>query len=239
MSTNASRLSRSVEHQSKKQLYIFFLGSIIVIILFAVFSTWILDFIGTHMIRDESENESTSNRQLEVVAPPIFSSIPRASSTGTITLSGNVVSPNGTVEILVNNKKAATQKIESDTTFTIKNIKLSEGENTIKGQYTVGERTSEFTKDYIVLFSKEPPKIEIEHPGEGTEFKRGDQDIDVRGKTDVHNTVTVNGFRAVVDEDGTFSYLLKLNEGENTIIIKAVNPANAETEKSVKVTYRP
>lgn len=113
------------------------------------------------------------------------------------------------------------------------------GQNTIKARALVGDRKSDFSKDYLVLYSKEPPKIEEVSPGDGTEFKRGDQDIRVSGKTDPFASVTVNDFVAIVDENGNFSYFLKLNEGENKIIIKAKNKAGKESTKELTVRFSP
>lgn len=238
-SKQGSRLSRTLEQQSKKQLYIFLFSSLVLIAASIFFGPRILDFIGTYMIGSGSDQQATDENKIEFVAPPQFSSIPRASETNVISLSGTTTSSNATVEIFVNNRKEASVEVSKNNTFEFKNIKLQEGQNILKGRTIVGDRKSDYTKDYIVIFSKEPPKIEEVSPGDGSEFKRGDQEIRVQGKTEPQNTVTVNNFRAIVDENGNFSYYLRLNEGENKISIKAVNVAGKETVKEITVRFSP
>jgi len=238
-SKQGSRLSRTLEQQSKKQLYIFLISSFLLVIVLIITGPRLLDLIGTYMIGDGSDTDSENKESIEFVAPPSFTSLPKASDTGIITISGSTLSGNSSVEIFVNNRKEATIKVAKDNTFKAEKITLKEGQNTIKGKTVIGDRESEFTKDYVVIYSKEPPKIEEVSPGDGTEFKRGDQEIRVQGKTDPNNTVTVNDFKAVVDESGIFSYYLRLNEGDNKIVIKAVDSAGKETTKELTVRFSP
>ncbi len=239
MAKQGSRLTRSLERQSKKQLYIFVAATIIILTTLGVFSTKILDAIGSVMISDEDRNSSTQEQTVAPVTPPHFDEIPSATQTNTIKITGSVSREDGTVEIFVNNRKVSTKKIESNRKFEITGIKISEGENAVKGRYILGDRKSEFTRDYIVHFTKEAPKIDGVSPSDGAEFKRGDQEIVVRGTTEPLNTVTVNDFIAIVNQQGEFSYFLRLNEGDNTIRIKAVSPTGQETVKELKVTYHP
>lgn len=238
MAKQGSRLTRTLEHQSKKQFYIFVAATILVLSILGIFSTKILDAIGSFMINGD-QDEATQEESIEAIAAPHFTNIPKATENGIITISGNVSDDNGTLEIFVNNRKSVTQEIENKTSFELKGIKLNEGENFVKGRYTLNDRKSEFTKEYRVNYAKEAPKLDEISPGDGTEFKRGDQEIEVRGKTEPQNTVMVNDFRAIVDENGRFSYFLRLNDGENTIKIKSVSPTGKETVKEIKVKYQP
>ncbi len=238
-SQQGTRLSRTLEQQSKKQLYIFIPSSIVLIAASIYFGPRILDFIGTHMIKSNAVQQQTKEDTIEFVAPPVFSTMPQATESETITMNGTATSKNAQVEIYVNNRKVSSVTVDENNSFEVKNIKLQEGQNIVKARTVVDERKSEFTKDYIVFYTKEPPKIEEVSPGDGTEFKRGDQEIRVQGKTDPHTTITVNNFRAIVDENGYFSSYLKLNEGENKITIKAVNAAGKEATKEITVRYSP
>lgn len=238
MAKKGSRLTRTLEHQSKKQLYIFIAATILILTTLAIFSTQILDIIGSFMINDQDDS-AKQEETIKAITPPHFADIPKATETGVISISGNVSEKDGTIEIFVNNRKAITQDIKGRTSFDIQNISLNEGENVIKGRYVFTDRKSAFTKDYIVHYTTEAPKIEDVSPNDGAEFKRGDQEIEVKGKTDPQNTVTVNDFRAVVGTTGDFSYFLRLSEGDNTIRITATSPTGKETVKEIKVSYRP
>jgi bacillopeptidase F len=237
-SKQGSRLSRTVENQSKKQLYIFIPASILLIAVSIFFGPRLLEFIGTYMISSQNEEVQEENN-INFVTVPHFSALPEASESDKITISGTVTSNNSSVELYVNTKLVDTQKVTETNAFQFKNISLREGENTVKARAIVGDRKSEFTKDYIILYSKEPPKIEDVSPGDGSEFRRGDQEIRISGKTDKFNSVTVNDFTAVVDENGNFSYFLRLNDGDNKITIKAKNGAGKETIKEFTVRFSP
>lgn len=238
-SRQGTRLSRTLEQQSKKQLYIFIPSSIMLIVASIFFGPRILDFIGTHMIRSNAVHNQAKENTIEFVTPPSFSPIPQATESETININGTTTSKNSVVEIYLNNRKVNSITVDENNSFEIKNIKLQEGQNILKARTVVDDRKSEFTKDYLILYTKEPPKIDEVSPGDGTEFKRGDQEIKVQGKTDPQTTVTVNGFRAIVDGNGYFSSYLTLNEGENKITIKATNAAGKETTKEITVRFSP
>jgi hypothetical protein len=238
-SKQGTRLSRTVENQSKKQLFVFLFATVVLLSTSIFFGPRILDFIGTYMISSQTDESSEDKDTIQFTTPPHFISLPEASDTETITIKGSTDTKDVIVDLYVNNKKVDSQKVSTANTFEFTNIKLQEGQNTIKAQSIVGDRESRFTKEHIIIYSKEPPKIDELAPGDGSEFKRGDQEIRVSGKTDQFNTVTVNDFTAIVDSDGYFSYYLRLNEGENKIIIKAKNQAGKETVKEITVRFSP
>jgi bacillopeptidase F len=237
-SKQGSRLSRTLEQQSKKQLYIFFLASIVLVATSVFFGPRILDFIGTTMINSQSI-EDQEDDAIAFVTAPHFSSLPQASDTNKITVKGSTNSDKAAVELFVNNRNIGSKNVTTANTFEFTNVSLQEGQNVIKGRTIVGDRKSEFTKEHIVLYTKEPPKLDEVSPGDGSEFRRGDQEIRVSGKTDQFATVTVNGFTAIVDQEGYFSYFLKLTEGDNKIVILSKNRAGKETSKEITVRFSP
>ncbi len=68
-SKQGSRLSRTLEQQSKKQLYIFFLASIVLVATSVFFGPRILDFIGTTMINSQSIEDQEDDAIAFVTAP--------------------------------------------------------------------------------------------------------------------------------------------------------------------------
>ena len=59
----------------------------------------------------------------------------------------------------------------------------------------------------------------------------------VEGIADEDAQVTVNGTRVVSNDKGLFSASLRLNEGENTVIVRAVNPHGLASEARRTVSY--
>ena len=65
----------------------------------------------------------------------------------------------------------------------------------------------------------EKPKLEVSQPNDNT--KTNKQEIKIEGKTDKETYIKVNGQPVVVDSQGAFQTLLKLNDGDNSIEIIA------------------
>ena len=238
MAQSSSRLSRHQAREGRRQIYFYLIVIILLIVLVLTFGTKIIEFIGnaTYLIRGDSEN--TTEDSISLVQSPELDTLPDAVSSETLEVKGNVLDEGGNVELFVNGQKIDTEKINNGTSFVF-SIKLDEGENEIKARYRVGRKASDFSVGQIVSFYKDKPKLEEISPSDGQTFKRGDESIEIRGKTDTNSVITVNGFRAVVDQSGNFSYFLKLNSGENTVVIMAKNKAGLEEKKEIKVNYSP
>lgn len=231
-----SRINRRRERQSKRQLIIF--SSVLVVLLFVMltYGARVIEFIGntTFLIRGEEPAENPQNN-FSILHPPVLDSIEDATSENTVHVSGSVADAGGTIKLYVNNGLQEEIEVEDDE-FEIR-VPLEAGMNEIKTRFVKDGHESKFSNVLTILYSNEAPEIEISFPDNGAEFKKGDQQIEVRGITDPENTVTVNGFRAVVDRSGSFSYYLGLSEGENTIEVVARNKAGIETSKEVTVTF--
>jgi len=234
-----SRLKRHRVRESKRQLFIYSGIFVVLVILMLTFGGRVIEFIGNAslLVRGNDEEQSLQE-EVSVVQAPILSDMPDATSENKLTIEGSVTTEGGTVDLYINNKKFDSTSLSSGTDFTF-DITLEEGENIIRARYTINEVRSEFSDSQIISYIKEPPKLEEISPSDGQTFKRGDQRIEVSGKTDPEALVTINGFRAVVDNAGNFSYFLRLNEGENKIEIVATNKAGLTEKQEIKVNYSP
>ncbi len=234
-----SRLSRTTKERTKKQIIFFAIAIIVLIFTATQFGPGVLDKISSFMSgfgKPPTETRSADKNSLEV---PFINSIPEATDSAVIKISGSSSYSDAQVELFVNGSLYDTQPLTDNQKFAFENVSLSEGSNIIKARVKKGNTASDFTRDYMVTISKGNPKLEVSTPTDGQEFTRGDQTINVQGKTDPDNTVTVNNFRAIVDSAGNFSYYLKLSDGDNDVKIIAQNTAGKQTEKTIKVKYKP
>jgi cytoskeletal protein RodZ len=78
-----------------------------------------------------------------------------------------------------------------------------------------------------------PPKLVVEQPMDGE--KIGDDQVEVKGKTDKEASLYINEQLIDIDEQGNFLYSLDLYPGENKIEIKAVDRRERETVVERKV----
>lgn len=234
-----SRLKRNIEKQTKKQIITSTVGIVLLLFFLLKFGPYLIGQIG-NLIGNVRGNNNQTNiwKSTSFLEPPILSPLPAGTDTQTFNVTGTTQYKDGTIEIFVNNNSYKNIAIDENGKFK-QEVKLSEGVNTIHARVKEGDKASDFSRDYTIKYSKSAPKLEISSPSDGTTFQKADQEINVTGKTDPDSTVTVKGFRAIVADDGSFSYYLKLSEGDNEIKIVAQNPAGKTTEKIVKASYKP
>ncbi|MDO8269958.1 MAG: hypothetical protein Q7T54_04800 [Candidatus Levybacteria bacterium] len=235
----SSRLVRTSERQNKKQAILFTLGIVILIGILIQFGPLLINVFGNvvYTLRGGDTSDSVIEGDA-VVQPPTLIGIPEATQSGRISFGGIAPSDSGIIEIYVNDKLEDEIKLDS-TQFEAKKIDLTKGKNTVKARLVRDDKTSAFTEEYEVLFIADKPKLEVLSPSDSATFTKADKSITVSGTTDPENTVSVNSFRAIVETDGGFSYLLQLTDGDNQITIEAKNPAGVITQKQMKVTYTP
>ncbi len=235
----SSRLTRYAEKQSKKQFLIFGIGTIIVIAVLIQFAGFFLNLFGNLVfgIRGDEENITVEDISEEFLAAPDLINIPDATSSAEITIHGNSPYEDGRVILYVNNSEVNKTNLGSNGNFTFRKVNLKSGSNILNVKYQTDDRESNLSDDHEIILTSEKPGLEITHPSDGSTFKKADRRITISGKTEENNSVTINGFRAVVKKNGEFSYLLELDEGENILKIESVNQAGIKNTKEIKVTY--
>jgi len=233
-----SRLTRTSEQKSKKQIVVFGIATLVFIIVLSKFGPSILSGISSlPFFKKQTVNEVIVDKN--TLEAPFINSIPEATDSATIIVSGTSAYSDAEINLYLNGDLYDTSPLSSDQKFSFDHVRLRSGTNTIKARVKKGDEESEFTREYMVTYSQGDAKLDISSPSDGQEFTRGDQNISVTGVTDPDSDVSVNGFKAIVDSSGAFSYYLKLNEGDNAITITAVNQAGKKTEKTIKVKYKP
>lgn len=235
-----SRLSRRAVNQGKKQLYTS-LGAIAAIIIFAVtLGPTLIGVTGNFIDKITGKSgQQAAIRSDAAVQAPRLDPIPNATPSARINITGRADYQTGKIELFVNGRKTDQAEIYDTQTFEFEDVGLSEGANFIKARVILGDKKSDFSEELSISYTKKAPKLEISHPSDNQKFTKADQQITVRGTTDPDNTVSVNGFIAIVESNGNFTYDLRLNDGENKVKIAAVNSAGNTTEKELTVSYSP
>lgn len=173
--------------------------------------------------------------------PPIFSDIPEATNSGMITVSG-FAQPGVEVELFVNGTEY--KKILSDDAgvFEFQKVNISDGDNSIYA-YAVSSRgqRSEKSKAYTIVLDKTAPAITLSSPAEGEVFRGSTQRIATfQGIISEESSRVFIGERmAIVQTDGSFSLPYQMIEGDQEIIIKAIDEAGNENELTVKIRWEP
>lgn len=162
-------------------------------------------------------------------------SVPAATNSANIIVSGTT-SNFETVEITLNGSKTITAKVMSQDFFTEKVGPLSVGNNTIEvAGVSTKHRARKAAAPITVVYKNTKPKLEIIEPADGSRVSS--DEVTVRGTTDPGVTVEIDGLPAVVTANGSFRETVRLDEGENTIAISAVDEAMNVQKLELKVIY--
>lgn len=235
-----SRLNKRLEKNNRKTIILSIIG--IAIILFLLFRFGIDALVNFSLFISGSKNQSISQNtnQINYVATPILNPLPTATNSAQIVISGTSLK-DYTITLFLNNTTDKTQADEKG------NFSFSEqlfnGDNQIKVQAEYNNNKSDFSNVVKVIFTNSQPKLDINTPSDGQKFDKNTigngNTVNVSGKTDPGNNVTVNGFWAVIDDIGNFSYTLPVQSGDTQIKIVANDQAGNKTEKDIKINFSP
>ena len=238
------RSRRAVKRFARKSRRNFIITLIIVILLAYFTLTWILPaFINSlgfiKNIVQPSEKKSVQTSQDSVLAPPVLSIPYEATNSAQIDIKG-FGTPDSKVKLYIDDESTQTVDVPSDGSFTFEKVDLNLGTNNIYGK-TLDEKENESlpSKTIKLIFDNEKPPSTISEPEDGKNIQGGDKKVKVSGKTEVGVKIFINDNQVIVDKDGNFSSEQLLNDGENTVTVKAVDSASNTNEIQRVVTYTP
>lgn len=232
-----SRLSRRMENKTKKNLALSLLG--IILVIFVAFRLGIPFLVNLSLFLSGSKGnqEQSQNQNPSFIAPPILDSLPQATSSANVVISGAALK-NQTINLYINNELIDSIKTKDNGKFKFEET-IKPGENIIKAKAVINDKESEFSQSLTINLKNTPPSLTITSPSNDQTFSKDQSATEIKGTTDGDATVTVNGFRAITDTNGNFSYRLPLQNGENKIAVIAIDIAGNKTEREIKVTYSP
>ncbi|MGD6832412.1 cell wall-binding repeat-containing protein [Sutcliffiella halmapala] len=131
-------------------------------------------------------------------------------------------------DILVGTTEAVNQAFELE-------VPVNEGENKITATLTKGEVESSHSNTLTIVKDVTKPSISIDSPKSGV--STNEQNITVTGSvTDTYlDTVFIQGEEVTVNENGSFSHEVQLNEGLNEVVVEARDLAGNEEMGSIEV----
>lgn len=235
----SSRLTRTSKEKTKRQIIFFAVAILVLLFVLSQFGGYALSSISNFTSRFSTNKPDIAVADKNTLEAPFINSIPEATNSASIHISGSSSYSDAAVELYINGTRYDSTPLSSDQKFSFDDVGLRDGGNIIKARVKKGDQLSDFTREYTVILNKDDVKLEVASPSDGATFTRGDQTITVQGTTNPNGTVTVNGFRAIVDEAGNFSYYLNLAEGDNNITIDAQSESGKTASKSLKVTFKP
>lgn len=142
------------------------------------------------------------------------------------------------VRVYLNDKPIGQLLAGKDGRFSLdtQNLPLVEGKNKFYATTLKGSRESKPSQIQEVIYDKTPPKLEVTL----SEVNPKEVSVEISGSSEPRATVTINGHRAIVTLQGTFTYTLtNLQNGENRVKVVARDEAGNETVIEKSVIYDP
>lgn len=208
---------------------------VVLLVLFIVGGIPALSSIGSFIAGMKNDNAPPAPSEDVFVLEPILDPPPTATNTATINITGTGTT-GSTILLYVNGSKTEETLVGREGNFTIPKVRLTKGDNIIYAITKIDNDTSEKSREFTVLYSNEPPKLEITSPSEPS-ITTQEEDITIEGDTDSDVEVYINDRFVYVSPGGHFNSTYKLNEGENTITVTATDAVGNSTKTEFKVTY--
>lgn len=188
-----------------------------------------------------SSEESTQTEYELKPTPPIISDIPEATHSATVAING-FAQPGIDVVLYLNGAEIG-RKLTSDSgTFAFNNVPIASGDNTVHAYSTTPRGLmSEKSKEYIIVLDDTPPKITIESPSNGdVQIGSRERIVTFNGGVDEEGVKVYVGERmAILTSEGKFSLPYQLIEGDQDVVVKAVDRAGNTSETTLKLRWEP
>jgi len=234
-----SRLNNNIEKKAVHNIVIGVVGFIIIIALLIILGPKLL--VGFSLFAekiDKNDNNLTTTNQQDnsYVAPPTLNPAATATNSAQIAISG-FAKKNQTINLYLNTQMIDTTTADSNGKFNFSSVNLQQGQNTITAKaQDNNNKTSSNSNTITVSYSKSAPSLSITQPQDGQTFTKNDSPtLNIQGKTDIGNQVTINGAWAIVDDQGNYSYLYTLQNGDNDLKAIATNPEGNQTTKEIHI----
>ncbi|MCL4389890.1 MAG: hypothetical protein M1484_01505 [Patescibacteria group bacterium] len=228
-----SRLARRTQQLTTRQSYLLLAGAAALLILFIIYGfPAVINLAGA--IGGLRHNASSSAAVNTIVpTTPTFAQSLTATSSAQITISG-VADPKATVEVSQNGNILGSTVTDDSGQFSY-DVTLNHGDNVFTAIAVTDSGIKSLASDsYKVSYLTAKPNLTVTSPKDGD--KVTDSPITLSGSTDPGDSVTVNGFVALVKDDGSFSYNLTLNDGDNKVKVIASDPAGNQTTQELTVS---
>lgn len=232
----SSRRAKKERNQTLKKTFLFFFIALGLFLLFVFgiipLSLKILDLM------DRGTTLNIASDKIPPSAPNI--SVPFvATNSAQIKING-FTEPESKLVVFLNGRREAELTVGEDGQFETK-VSLAEGENEIVAKaYDKASNESQPSEVKKVIYDSEPPTVEFTNIENDQEIVgKQNKNFTLEGKTEPKAKIYINDRFAYADEEGQFKFSLTLNEGDNHLKIKVVDPAGNIQETELNIKFKP
>lgn len=173
--------------------------------------------------------------------PPIFSDIPEATVSAKVRV-GGFAQPGLDVILYMDGEERERKLVSESGTFVFDKVELREGDNSVHAySATPHDLRSEKSKSYTIVMDSTKPTVTLDSPAEGQVFRGQSQRITnfVGGVNELGSRVFIGERMVIVQSDGKFSLPYQLIEGDQDILVKAIDKAGNESVMNLKLRWEP
>ena len=177
---------------------------------------------------------SISGQRVALISEPILEEMPDATNEAILLVKGKA-NPETQIQLFHNQQRVSTINADLDGRFEFEQVLEERNNQFYVKSIDPYSRKSAQSKFYNVTFIDEPPNLEISSPEDGKKYY--EPSVLLEGQTDKEVFVRINNIPVVIKADGSFTYNLNLNKGDNQIEVVATDVAGNTTQKSLKLIY--
>lgn len=176
------------------------------------------------------KTDTTPPASPNIIPPPDYTNQPKVEIKGS-------TEPGITITVKANSEKEeiiSTKEGIFTYTFTLKN-----GENKISfiAKDNSGNESQE-SQVYTIVYDNDPPEITINSPQDGASFYGSKQrQIVIEGEVEDAETLKINERIVIIENNGSFTYAVTLQEGDNNFEIVATDKAGNKTTERLTVQF--
>jgi bacillopeptidase F len=236
MTKYKSRLAKTEERKHYRSAFIYIFLTITIFILFVIFGIPSIAKFAAFLTNIRSTGQPVTKSDSTPPVTPRIDPLPEFTNNESIDLKGNTES-GATVVIKLNSKEH--EVLADKNGDFLYPMKLKTGKNTVSvySKDSSGN-TSPKTDSISIILDNDAPDLEITSPPDGSEYYGSKQrQAIIEGSSENGVSMTINDRVVVVDDDGTFSFLTSLTEGDNNFTIIATDQAGNSSEKQITLKY--
>jgi hypothetical protein len=231
-----SRLARTEQRRNIQKTAIYISLTIVTVVLLFIYGLPLIVKLAAFLTDLRSSNQLVEQTDTTPPAPPSLEAPPEVTNRTNIDVKGTS-EPGSSVIISANNRKdeILTNK---DGLFTY-NFALNKGDNTISAvAKDQAGNESQISKVYTIVYDNTPPTLEVTSPQDGASFYGSKQrQIVIEGKVEDAESLKINDRVVIIESDGTFTYAVSLQEGDNNFEVIAEDKAGNQEVKRLTFQF--
>jgi hypothetical protein len=236
MARYRSRLKITEERRNYRKAFLYLVFSVLFVIIFVFFGIPSISKFAALLTDIRQTSEPIQKDDTTRPISPRIDPLPEYTSSDHVDIKGTT-EPGVSVTIYHNsNEDEVLSDKNGEFLFT---INLRTGKNTISllSKDKSGNESIK-TDTMSIILDKKSPDLVVTNPSDESEyFGTKQRQVIIEGSTEEDSTVAVNDRFVQVDNQGAFTYLTTLNEGDNKFSITATDKAGNTSETQLLLKY--